>query len=384
MGNRTARWAIGMMCVAALPLSACGSGSGSSTDAARTAASADPVVAAAKAQVAKYSGEPTAIGVTTPLEVKPTGKRIDYMEAALPVAKLVGDKLDAAAKQLGFTVKRINVGGTPDTIAKGWNEAVQDKPDAVLAIAFGPELYPKQAKALAAAHIPIVGFGFHSCDTIRTPCAPGEVGIAANTFGDPEAAKYGALMADVIISDSDGKANTAYFGVPDFSFNKPLYDAFKAEYDKCAGCKLATQDVQIQDLGTNLPKQVVSYLQSHPDVRYLVPQYGDLLTGVPEAMKAAGITNVKIVTQSSSPASFTDMKSKGAQIADGSTPYGYLAYLSADIAARLISGQEVPAAQAAPPYRITLQSTVDDADSGYWPGVKGYQQQFSALWNRGR
>ena len=38
----------------------------------------------------------------------------------------------------------------------------------------------------------------------------------------------------------------------------------------------------------------MSYLQSHPDVKYVNVAIGDLATGLPEAIAAAGISGVKI------------------------------------------------------------------------------------------
>jgi ribose transport system substrate-binding protein len=370
--------ATAIVTVLAATVTACGAGPDKAdyqvTDADRT------FVEEASAALDAASSTPEDLPVDTPLEGDVSGKDLLYLEPAIPTAKLIGDRINEATEALGMEVRRLNIGVTPDTVSAGLTEAVRLKPDAIVIVAFGPEFYAKQAKQLADMDIPVIGIGFNGCDTLRIECMTGEVPIAVNVFGRPDALVAGKLMADKVVVDSEGLASVAYFGAPDLSFDAPIRKGFVDELEKCNGCDLDAVDVTVQSIGTELPAQIVSYLQAHPDVKYVGLQYGDFAIGVPQALKAAGLTDVKLVTQSSSAAQFKDIEAGGSQIVDIPAAYGYLAYLSVDAAARVLSGQEIDPAQVHQPPRVMVKGSLDDSDDGYYPGVAGYQDQFLALW----
>ncbi len=140
-------------------------------------------------------------------------------------------------------------------------------------------------------------------------------------------------------------------------------------------------DLSAADIGTTVPSQIVSYLQSHPEVKYISLQFGDFAIGVPQALKAAGLTDVKITSQASSKAQYDDIEAGGSQFADIPVPFPYLSYVAVDSAARLILGQEVTAEQAATPLSVMEKDNLDLSDGGYWPGVEGYKAQFEELWS---
>ncbi|KHL02471.1 substrate-binding domain-containing protein [Sinomonas humi] len=343
----------------------------------------DQAVIDAAAQALKAaSTNATTLPQTKPLSGSVAGKKIVYLEAGFQTANLIGDRLVQAAGLLGMHVQRINIGLTPDTVAQGASEAVRLKPDAVMIVGFGPEFYQEQAKALTAAGIPIVGLGYYGCDTVRIKCTGNQVPVLANTFGPPEGDAAGKLMASKVIVDSKGAATVAYFGAPDLTMDQAVRGGFKSTIGKCAGCTVDYVDIQAQSIGTDLPSQIVSYLQSHPKTKWIAAQYGDLLIGVPEALKAAGISGVRIVSQSDSAAQFEDMEAGGPIVMDVPAAYGYLAYESADIIARALLKQPIDPKTIPQPERVLTKGDVDLSDAGYYPGVVGYQDLFKKLWTQ--
>jgi ribose transport system substrate-binding protein len=373
------RWAAVAVLVPLLSLSACGG-----DDASPQSASGDTAaVEAAEAEVSAASKPFTQIPVSEPISGSVAGKTIVFAEPSFPVAKIIGADLEKAAEALGMNVERVNIGATPDTVATGMDEVVRAKPDAVVVVAFDPQTFwSKQAQELADAGVPTVGLGYIACDEVRDPCEVGEAGSSLALVATPEAEAFGKLQAAEIIAHSGGSAKAVYFGDPQLGNSPIIAKAFTDRMKECADCTVDSVDLSAADIGTKVPSQVVSYLQAHPDVKYVSLQFGDFAIGLPQALKAAGLGDVKITSQASSAAQFDDILADGAQIADIPVPYGYLSYVAADSIARLLVGQELTEEQVAMPLMVMGKDNLDVSDDGYWPGVQGYEDQFKALWSK--
>lgn len=372
------RWAAVAAVVPLLSLAACGTSAESSPADGDAAA-----VSAAETEVAQASKPFSQILATEPISGSVAGKTIVFAEPSFPVAKIIGADLEEAATALGMKVQRVNIGATPDTVASGMDEVVRAKPDAVVVVGFDPQTFwSKQAKTLAAAGVPTVGLGYIACDEVRDPCEADEAGSTLALVATPEAEAFGKLQAATIIAHSKGSAQAVYFGDPQLGNSPIIAEAFTERMEQCAACSADTVDLSAADIGTKVPGQVVSYLQSHPDVKYVSLQFGDFAIGLPQALKAAGLGDVRITSQASSKAQFDDISAGGAQIADIPVPYGYLSYVAADSIARLLVDQELTAEQVAMPLMVMTEENLDVSDGGYWPGVQEYEAQFRALWSK--
>ena len=86
-----------------------------------------------KAQVDKLTQHPTQIPQTTPLDQPPPkGKTISYLQCGAPVCVTLGKYLTDGAKAVGWKVNVIDEGGTPETVKAAWDEAIRQKPDAIV------------------------------------------------------------------------------------------------------------------------------------------------------------------------------------------------------------------------------------------------------------
>lgn len=377
--NTHSRWRAAAAVLPLILMSACGSDSDDIT-----ATGDAEAVSRAETSVEAASTPFDTIPVTAPLSGSVAGKTIVYAEPSFPVAKVIGAKLQEAATALGMNLETVNIGATPDTVATGMDEVVRKNPDAVIVVGFDPNTFwAKQAQSLADAGVPTVGLGYIACDEVRSPCEDGEAGSTLSLVATPESEAFGQLQADKIIVDSGGKASAVYFGDPQLGNSPIIEKAFTERLEDCTGCTVDSVELSAADIGTEVPSQIVSYLQANPDVDYMSLQFGDFAIGVPQALKAAGL-DTKIVTQASSPAQFEDLEAGGAQIADIPVPYGYMSYVAVDSIARFILGDEVTKAEADLPLFVMTQDNMDLSDGGYWPGVQGYQQQFEALWSQSK
>jgi hypothetical protein len=287
-------------------LTGCGSSSSSSpaTQSATSAASATPssggsgggANAAAlqtdKAMVAKYSTAQPPITVPALPQKAPTGKTLALVTCPLPACSSVTTASAAAAKTLGWKVDTFNSQLTPQGYQAAWQEAVQAHPTALSVVAVTPDAtVSKYVDEVAKAGIPwneIAPAG-------DRPSANGPLKASYN--GYPEFLESGQLMGDVVAAASNGTAQAVVVEDPSLSpILGPVVDGFTTQL-KAAGGSVTELPVSAANTGKTIPGQVVSFLQSHPSMKYVAFELSDLDAGVAPAIKAAGLSGIRIVSR---------------------------------------------------------------------------------------
>ncbi|MFF4255423.1 sugar ABC transporter substrate-binding protein [Streptomyces sp. NPDC001663] len=357
---------------ALLTLTACGSGTTPAADSSQAAAPGSPGLTAARAALKTYAQRPAAISVTQPVGKKiPKGKKIDFILCGVQSCKDLADFFTGAAGQLGWKVKQIATQGTPESVQAAYEQAVRDKPDAVVASGFPRAVYAKQLAQLKAAGIPVIQS--NADDVVGD-------GISLLKNGPKDVGVQGRMLASWVVSNSGAQANTVYFDLPAYTILKPVKDSFAANYKEwCAGCALDNVDVPITAVGKDMPDRVVSYLRSHPKVTHVVFSLGLLNVGVPAALKTAGLTGKHIVVNVGDAQNYQYIQSG---LTDGAMALNSheTAWLQVDALARHFTGQSMAVDQkAALPNMLVTKDNLPSAD-GDFPIVESYQKQFKALW----
>ncbi|MDK1346941.1 substrate-binding domain-containing protein [Streptomyces sp. 378] len=357
---------------ALLALAACGTGTTPAADSTQAGAPGSPGLTAARAALAKYSERPTTISVTEPVgKAIPKGKKIDFILCGVQSCKDLADFFTEAAKELGWQVKQIATQGTPESVQAAYEQALRDKPDAVVASGFPRAVYAKQLARLEAAGIPVIQ---SNADDVAGD------GISLLKNGPKDVAVQGEMLASWVVSNSGAKADTVYFDLPAYTILKPVKDSFAAKYKEwCEGCALDNVDVPITAVGKDMPDRVVSYLRSHPKVTHVVFSLGLLNVGVPAALKTAGITGKRIVVNVGDAQNYQYIQGG---LTDGAMALNSheTAWLQADALARHFTGQPMAVDQkAALPNLLVTKDNLPSAD-GDFPIVEDYRQQFKALW----
>ena len=67
----------------------------------------------------------------------------------------------------------------------------------------------------------------------------------------------------------------------------------KTYNELCPGCEYNQLDIGLANLN-GAPDQVVSFLRAHPDTKYIIQSTDSVFLGVPVALKAAGLNDIKI------------------------------------------------------------------------------------------
>jgi ribose transport system substrate-binding protein len=351
----------------ALILAACGSNTKSSgTAAPASSAPGNEAVAAAKALVTKYSQTAGGVGVVAASSKKPDpGKRIVFLQCAVPTCKVFGDGVEDAANHLGWKVTRITYQLTPEGIQSAFGQAVQLKPDAIMSSGAPPQVTVEQRKAMKDAGIP-----FFDNSAVYESNPRTATGSVSQDPSPPtvllEPASYvafqgGELPAQWAIAQTGGKVHSIFVNVPDFPIIVPpevrYGDVLKQACPKT--CTNVVVDATVDQLGTTLPGKIVSSLQQHPETNYIVFTSGDFSVGVSSAVQAAGFNNVKIIGETPVQANLDGLRSgRGLDEAWVGTSNTVIGWRLVDSAVRYFNGDKIASAVASGP---------DDTTAAAWP-----------------
>ncbi|MEO8267209.1 MAG: substrate-binding domain-containing protein [Ilumatobacteraceae bacterium] len=342
------------------------------------AAGGDSGLAAAQANVDKYSTFDGTIGVTIPLTSKPDKKTFAWLECDVPTcAAYITPGIKNAVAALGWELKIIPMKSTDPGPAV--QQAIDAKVDFIASTGLATAQYQTQLDAAKAAGIPVL-----SCFGTDDPSP--DTGLFMQCGDESFVEKTGPVMADWGIVDSKGAAHMLLVNIPDFPVLVSEMDAVKAQVAKnCAKCTVTELNVTLQDLiGGTVPASIVSKLQANPDVNYVYYAFGDLPGGVTAALQSAGLD--KKVTQYGQDFSTIDLDeivagTMGAWAAD---PKGYAGWLMVDAAARLSVGMtldEERAAAALPTIIISDAAAAKPLSEGGGDWMPpGAEDAFKKLW----
>jgi ABC-type sugar transport system substrate-binding protein len=262
----------------------------------------------------------------------------------------------------------------------GLESALQSRPDAIAITGIPSAAVKSQLAAAAQAHIPVV-----SCGAPEQP-SPTTYAAQCGTTTGPDGVDLGKWA----INDAGGNAHIVSVTIPSYPSLKTTTDGTAQAVKRyCPTCTTDILNVTVDDLGTGqVASKLVAYLQSHPDVNYVVFTFADLEAGVAQALKAAGLAGkVKLIGNGAGPGQFHAIISGGSGDAAWQAYPAVLAgWEMVDAAARLVSGDKLPDGYQKqldhlPTYVVDSPAAAKAlAPSFDWPGPADYQAQFKKLW----
>lgn len=376
------RWVLSAVSVAAVAsLTACG-GSSTTTTAASSAPSGSPAasaeVTAARAVIAPLLEHPTKINAVGKITgAVPTTKPVIVITCELPQCTTLSDGAVDAAKTYGFSTKVLQYKTTDGaTLTSAMRDALALNPLAVIPIGF--------SQALWAPLVP----DFTKAGVIITSISVGDTKVGdAVTTGSASQLDYsasGAAMASWVTADSGAKAHILVQDVPAFAVLKAYGDGFKAQLPQvCKACTVKNLDNAPAQLAANgVVSSVISALQKDPSITYIVStDTAFLAAGLPPALKAAGITGVKLVGGSPDINSLQGLVSGdlAAVSAAAENQYGWTAI---DIILRTYNKMPVPDGDGG---RVQQISTKDNVGTPTGSGLgypADYRDEYKALWGK--
>jgi len=361
---------VGVIAVTAILLTGC---TGSSPDAAPTNVE-DEVAAAAQAFIEPFLERPTSVGVDVPLEgAIPEGKEVYWIQCASPACAVVGGAIKEATDAVGWDLKVIDAGFTPETVKAAWNQAVLGDPDAVIGSGFSRALYEDELQALAERGVPVLN--------MTTAEAPENGILSAQRWG-PDFNDVGERLANYVLSLNGSETNAVAFTISAFANIGLVADAFTETISaSCADCALDTVDIPVDALGDDLPNRVVTYLQAHPDVNSVYIGYSDMMIGLPAALEAAGIPkSVRFVTLDTSPVTSVYLEQGEYLAAVDASPTWEMSFRHIDFLLRYFNDENTdPSTARTEPAWVITQDTLPTSTENF-PLVVDYADQYKALW----
>jgi len=365
---------------AALFLTACSSSSGGDQASSGGSSSGGSgfsaeSVSSAKKLIDEYHALPSAPKLA-PLSKAPSGDHsVVMISCPLPACADMGNAFKDAAGKLGWQSQVLVSEFTPEAYASAWQSALSAHPDGIFFIGMFPNTtIQAQLQAAKDAGIWVV---------MNSPEPGTEISADSVIEGavGPEARYviWAQLQAAMVVADAqstDGITLMYSPAAPAYAFQAKEFE----KYIKEAGGTVDFLEINQQDIGTALPQQVVSYLQRHPNTRYLVSVDDTLFPGVPDAIAAAGIDSPKLIGAAApAPQNLTwikDGKQFGTVSGDTTTDV----WNAVDIMARL-SVQEQPANRE--PVGVAWvvdQANVDQYPAGSPPQFPGIPDAYTQAW----
>lgn len=366
----TRRAQIGLALVVALAVTACGSSDGGG--------SSGPVDIETE-DVSSFFEAPDTITVSKPLsKPMPSDLNVVNIRAGFPQGMRIEAGLKDAADLLGWHVKTIIYDpANPPTVASAIESALAEKPDAVLLNGLLREQFAAQIPKAIEAGIPLI-------PTV-TPGVP-EEGVYPVIDTNVEHEVMGTLITQALLADAEAAGTAAHvlqLTAPAIAvYLKPFDDAAAKEIKtKCPKCTHELLENDLPDiLGGTYTKGVVSYLQRNPDINYILADADGLATGLPAALKQAGLHDIKIFGVSASKVQIDELRA-GAPGAWAVQPYDEWGWIIADQIARTVVDDPTDLwAKDSLTQLINADNADDVADDPSFP--ENYREQFKALWNK--
>jgi ribose transport system substrate-binding protein len=370
--------------IAALVAGGCGSSSKSEdTTAAGTAASTAAAdagsadVSAAKAAVAPYVGQASpAFPVDTPLKAKPAADlKISQLQYGTPYGALFASLVDQAGKTAGIDVHATKVGNTASGVQAAAESVLSYDPKAMILPAAEPSTISKQLQEMKDRGIKVFSAGVMD---------PQKWGIAGSQLQDEQVKLVGKLLADWAVAEHGDDTNAVFYELTELSFNAPEKQAFVDEMQRiCPKCTVRTVPMSVTEVGTKVPNNVVSDLQTNADTNVAVFAGSDSIVGVPAALKSAGI-DVSIIGFAGDPTTFQYIKDGSVDAVLAISP-AVQSWTLMDMALRSAQGQELTAGEqnGITPMQFLTQKDITFDPSKGWASDPDFVQTFSDLWHVG-
>jgi ribose transport system substrate-binding protein len=288
-------------------LAACGSSANDSSATAAATTAQSPAVKAARDAITKYSGAQPAITVPPIRKPVPSGRTVAIVTCPLPVCKTETDAAANAARKIGWKVRNYVNPLTPEGYVALWNSLLQTPPDAIAYVGVLPNsIIAKQLERVQRLKIPAVGIA--PAGDKPDPSGPMKAAYASA----PQFRLSGQLMGNAVVADAGSGPKTVFVWDKNIGLTwGPIKDGF-TQVVTGAGGSVDVLNVPNTEIGKSAPAQIVSYVQAHPDVKYVALALNDYAIGLAQALAAANLAaKVKVVSRAPQAANLKDVRTGG-------------------------------------------------------------------------
>jgi ribose transport system substrate-binding protein len=361
-------------------LTACGAAAGSPGG---SSSVSDAGLQRATAFANKYLTPSDSLNLNVPLNTAPTPhKKVIYLQMGT-----VGDVviytsgLVAAAKAVNWDLKTIVYDLTnPQAVNSAVQQAVDQNPDYITISAAQVNLFQSALNNAKAKHIPVFdSYGDEPADGANSD-------IYSQVAGPSQFKLIGEIAGNWAISNSKGTAQVALFHLGDFASLNHVRDSEKATFaSNCPqSCSFTVVPVSLDAFSAgSIPSLVVSYVQSHPNVKYLQFAPGPMTVGVVAALKSAGLFNGRVIFGATPTVANLKAVKDGQETAWVGLPSAMSGWYVIDAMLRYSEGMSLqPNLNSSLPAQLLTASNIQSTDKNY-DGPANYPDTFKTLWKVG-
>lgn len=358
-------------------IGACGSTTDNGGDGSSTAGSVPTEVQVVYDQAIL---EPTEIVQRTvglePFEPKPGGFIFNIAcDQSITACSNNGNYVKAGAEAIGYDYKLCDAGPTPGGADRCFQIAINAKPSVIVTtsvpISSGADGYA-QAKEQG---IPVVGM--YSGD-------PGDGQLTNSQIGVGGCGEQGKMLAAAIAVDSGADANVLFVTENSFQCVTERETEFKKTFETaCPDCELDLLQFNVATMQQSLPQQIAGALNANPDIDWIVGAFDAVSSIAVTQVQQAGKTNdISVAGFDLNPPNVQLMQDGEVQRYDVGFDFGASGWGTVDIAARIYSGQNVPAGFPANNWMVSQETAGELGEAKLWEGPPNYEDQFLELWGK--
>jgi ribose transport system substrate-binding protein len=359
--------------------SACGSADDSGSNG--SSGSNGGKITISAADVEGYLATPTDLPVTTPAS-KPVPTSLHVILVHLPLEQSLSllKGLKEASAVLGWTVDGLTYDpANPATLGSTLESALSQKPDAILTTgALITQLESFIPKAQAAG-IPVI--------PTFTP-EEGQEGVYPVMNTAASGAYHSRILTETLLAqaaEAGDTPNVLEITVTELAaILSPIQKGVKQSLSEhCPDCEHHVLNISLADMFSGASsQQAVSYLQSHPDVKYVISDGRQIGTGLNEAIAAAGLTDIKTYGVQASDVQIKELAAgaEGAWTVDSFVVDGWIL---ADQVARVVIGDPTDVwSETHTGYVATSENAGDIEDPADPVFPADFEDEFATLWGK--
>lgn len=342
-------------------------------------ASAAPSFSSEQAVIAAAEKTPTKISQTVPLpKTPPKGKKLVFLVANNPNANLAWEGAAAAAKAVGWKFTHIVYDPTNlATLEASFASALALKPTIVAESGLAQSQFGASTiRDYAKAGVPIIV-------AAATPVTPSKT-ILGPVQGVSVFSGGGSLLANWFVNDSQGTGSALVVDVPAF----PVLAAFGGSFSSsvaslCSSCSVDTLDIPLSEVDAGQAvSAVVAHLQANPAIHYVFWCDSDFGIGIDSALKAAGLTDVKVGSQLMDSSAQAAIQAGTESVSTGFAGE-YQGYAVVDMALRWVEHAPLGHLDATSPTQLFTSTNITSSIFGgtaVFSAPSNALQQFEKLW----
>ena len=338
----------------------------------------DPVVAEAKANVAKLAGPQNYWDGPTSSPKPEPGKKIVFMslDEQNDSSRVWGQFTKEAGEKVGWTLTIIDGRGSPKTWIEGFNQGIALKPDGIITTA---DIASLQEPVKEALRQNIVVMGIHGW---AYPGPNKDLGVYYNIQQDPK--EIGRAQADWIIADSGGKARVIVTTHCEFQIACTKANATKDRIQECKGCKvLEFSNTPISESSERQPALVTTWVQKYGTPLYITSVADYTADFQIPALRAGGVDpkEVILVSADGNRSAYERIRAGNQyQQVTVSEPHPEQGYQAIDEFNRAFHGQP-PSGWHQAPYLVTPQNVnAEGGDKNEFIPSNGFADRYLTMW----